>query len=264
MQATRGCPYRCQFCQLTGFRDNIYRKRDVKDVINEISSLPTKIFWFHDASLTIDTRYSKSLFKEMIRRKIKKRWIAFGNLAVLSRDEEFLRLASKAGCIAWMVGLETVSQKTINEEIKKGGNKIDRVSSMIDKAEREGMEMWASFIFGFDNDDAEIFDTTYEKLNEWGIKVAEFNILTPFPKTPIFKKLLKERRIFTFDWSKYDLRHVVFEPKQMEAKELEREVKRISRKFFSLDKILARSILSKHKILSFLANYSIRTFIYGL
>ena len=104
VQATRGCPYRCQFCQLTGFRDNIHRKRDVKDVINEISSLPTKIFWFHDASLTIDTRYSKSLFKEMIRRKIKKRWIAFGNLAVLSRDEEFLRLASKAGCIAWMVG----------------------------------------------------------------------------------------------------------------------------------------------------------------
>ncbi len=258
LQATRGCPYKCEFCQLTGFKDNIHRKRPIPEIVSEIKSIKNKIFWFHDASLTIDPKYTKHLLKEIIRNKIKKKWIAFGNLAVLSKDIELIRLAKKAGCIAWMVGLETISQKTIDTEIKKGGNKIEKVPKTIEKIEKEGMEIWASFIFGFDNDTPDIFDKTLEKLNEWGIKVAEFNVLTPFPKTPIFKKFVRENRIFSFNWSKYDLNNVVFTPKKMEEKELENGIRKLNRKFLSLDKIIKRTLLANHKIFTLLANLSLR------
>jgi radical SAM superfamily enzyme YgiQ (UPF0313 family) len=263
IQASRGCPYRCEFCQLTGFGDNIHRKRPVKEVVDEIEAMPNKVFWFHDASLTIDPRYSKKLFKEMIKRKLRKGWVAFGNMAILSRDKEFLRLASRAGCIAWMVGVESVSQRVIEKEIGKGGNKIDRVPKMLEIIEDEGMEVWASFIFGFDNDTPATFDATFQKLEEWGLKVAEFNILTPFPKTPIFEKLRRQNRIISFDWRKYDLNHAVFLPKHMTPEELEREVRKLSRKFFSIDRVIKRALSAKSfrsKIFSLLANFAIRKF----
>lgn len=168
VQAARGCPYKCAFCQLTGFGDNLHRKRRIEDVVKEFSSLPTKFVWFHDASLTIDSKYSKNLFKKIIENKIRKKWIAFGNMHILSKDDELLRLAHKAGCVAWMVGLESVSQRVIDEEIKKKGNIVENIPEMIERIEKEGMMVWASFVFGFDNDEVDVFDTTYGKICEWG------------------------------------------------------------------------------------------------
>jgi len=134
---------------------------------------------------------------------------------------------------------------------------------MLEIIEDEGMEVWASFIFGFDNDTPATFDATFQKLEEWGLKVAEFNILTPFPKTPIFEKLRRQNRIISFDWRKYDLNHAVFLPKHMTPEELEREVRKLSRKFFSIDRIIKRMLSAKSfrsKIFSFLANFAIRKF----
>ncbi|MBC7128871.1 MAG: radical SAM protein [Thermoplasmatales archaeon] len=261
IQATRGCPYRCEFCQLTAFNDNIHRKRRIEDVVREFSSLPTRIVWFHDASLTINPSYSKNLFKKIIENKIRKKWIAFGNMQILSQDIEILRLAEKAGCVAWMVGIESISQKTIDEEIKKRGNIVEKIPKMIEKIQKEGMMVWGSFIFGFDNDKPEIFDTTLEAILQWGIDLANFSILTPLPGTPVFKKMLNEGRILTFDWSKYDMVHAVFEPKGMSVKELEGGVKRLYVKFYSMDKMARRFFNTKgtlNKFLNLFANLSAR------
>ena len=263
VQATRGCPYKCEFCQMTGFGDTLHRKRNVAEVVREIGRIPHRIFWFHDASLTINPRYTKILFREMIERGIRKKWIAFGNAAILSRDEEFLKLAKRAGCVAWMVGLESISQKALDEEVKKGGNTTEKIPKTIEKIEKEGMEVWASFIFGFDNDSPDVFDATFEKLNEWGIKVAEFNILTPFPKTPLFHRMLGENRIFSMDWSKYDLNHAVFIPRQMEVRELEEGIRKLYRTFFSISQIMRRVYAAPHvenKFFTLVANCAIKKF----
>jgi radical SAM superfamily enzyme YgiQ (UPF0313 family) len=119
VQASRGCPYKCKFCQLTGIGDTLHRKRPIDHVIKEIRSIDRKIIWFLDPSLTINPKYSKTLFKRMIEEKIKKKWIAFGNANLLEKDEKFLELAKKAGCIAWMVGFESISQETLNNINKK-------------------------------------------------------------------------------------------------------------------------------------------------
>ncbi|MBC7081056.1 MAG: radical SAM protein [Thermoplasmatales archaeon] len=262
LQATRGCPYRCGFCQLTGFGDSIHRKRRIEDVIREFSFLPTKLVWFHDASLTIDKEYSKNLFSKIIESKIRKKWIAFGNMHILSKDTKILKLAKKAGCVGWMVGLESISQRIIDEEIKKKGNIVEEIPKMVERIEKEGMMVWGSFIFGFDNDGRDVFDATYEKICEWGISLAQFAILTPLPGTPIFQKILREGRIITFDWSKYDMAHVVFNPKNMSIKELEEGVRKICRKFYSIDQIAKRAFNTKglfNKFLNLFANLSARS-----
>ncbi|HHH79857.1 MAG TPA: radical SAM protein [Thermoplasmatales archaeon] len=240
LQTSRGCPYRCEFCQLTGIGDTIHRKRPIETIIRELKNIDRKIIWFHDASLTINPEYSKRLFKRMIEEKLNKRWMAFGNANLLERDDEFLRLAKKAGCIAWMVGFESISQKTLDEIIKKKTNKVERFSYMIKKVGKHGMGVWGSFIFGFDTDTPDVFDVTYDTIKGWGLETAEFNILTPFPKTPLFEKMDKEGRILTKDWSKYDLNNVVFQPKHMTPKELKDGVNRIRKRFYSVQHTVRR------------------------
>ncbi len=90
MRITRGCPYLCEFCSITYFFKHCYRKRPIKKVIEEIKSLSRKFVYIHDANLTVDLEYSKSLFKAMIHEKIDKKWFANGNIYILGKDEEFL------------------------------------------------------------------------------------------------------------------------------------------------------------------------------
>jgi radical SAM superfamily enzyme YgiQ (UPF0313 family) len=122
---------------------------------------------------------------------------------------------------------------------------------MIKKVGKKGMGIWASFIFGFDVDTPDVFDITSEVIEEWGLETVEFNILTPFPKTPLFEKLEKEGRIITKDWSKYNLHNVVFQPKNMTPRELQNGVERIERKFYSLPKIIQRIMSCSNNSKSF-------------
>ena len=261
VQASRGCPYRCNFCQLTGLNDTIHRKRPIEDVIYEIKNMDERILWFQDASLTINPKYTKKLFRKMIEERLNKKWIAFGNAIVLGKDDELLKLAKKSGCMAWMVGFETVSKKDIRK------NKGIDFYKVVEKVGKYGMGVWASFIFGFDEDKPETFDYTYDEISSWGIESAEFNILTPLPKTPLFEKLEREGRILTKDWSKYNFDNVVFKPKNMTPMELKHGVEKISRKFYSISAILKRIIKVKNKSknpLSFLfrisTNFDLRIF----
>ena len=106
IEATRGCPYKCDFCQDSNvLHGSVFRTRPIEDVINEIKSFPQKFLFFCDVSLTIDPIYTKSLFKSMI--GLKKKFVCEGNVDVLAKDEELLRLSYEAGCTEWTVGFES-------------------------------------------------------------------------------------------------------------------------------------------------------------
>ena len=240
MQTTRGCPNRCEFCAITSFYNHGVKHRPIENVIEELKQMPNRVFLFHDPSLNIDMDYSRKLFKEMIKAKIRKAWIANGNINMLGRaDDEYLKLAKEAGCIEWFVGFESVSQKNLNE-IKKVCNKVAEFRRITQRVRKFGMAIQAGIIFGFDNDTPEIFDETIEQLYEWGVDAAEINILTPFPGTPLYDRLEREGRILTKDWSKYTQVDVVFQPKHMTPKELFEGARKVAKKFYSLTDVIKR------------------------
>jgi len=218
VQATRGCPFGCEFCGISNIPfGRIFRKREVKAVIQEIESIKQKYLWFYDASLTIDPSYTKELFKGMI--GLGKKFVCFGNVNVLGRDEELLKLASEAGCLYWFVGFESFSQDAI-DKIGKRTNKVENYAKTVQMLHDYGMGVVGSFIFGFDVDTPTVFATTVEKIHEIVIDIAEFTILTPYPGTPLFERLNREGRILTYNWSKYTEDEVVFQPKNMTPEEL--------------------------------------------
>jgi radical SAM superfamily enzyme YgiQ (UPF0313 family) len=242
VQSTRGCSNKCEFCAIGSFCHHGVKQRPIKNVIEEIKQMPNKIFVFHDPHLTINRKYAQELFKEMIKNKIRKSWVANGTVNVLGKvDEEFLSLAYKSGCVEWFVGFESVSQAALNG-IKKTHNKVEDFKAMIKRIHDHGMTVQGGIIFGFDEDIPDIFDTTLDKINELDIDVLEVNILTPYPGTPLFDRMEKEGRIITKDWSKYNQIDIVYKPKNMTIEELRDGARKVAKEFYSLKNILIRNV----------------------
>jgi len=246
IQTQRGCPHACEFCSTSAFLGRRVRARPIPDVVAEMKKIPNKLIIFRDASLTINPPYSRKLFNEMIRQDLNKKWIANGNINMLSRDEEFLDLAREAGCIAWFVGIESISPESL-KEAHKTSNTASKYRQAIKTIRDHGMAVIAGIIFGFDHDTPDIFDTTLEKMLEWEIDVGEFNILTPYPGTALFDRLDEEDRIFTKDWSKYTQSNVVYEPKNMTPEELMEGTKRVIDGYYNVPQSLKR-VLGTMKI----------------
>ena len=242
VQSTRGCSNKCEFCAIASFCHHGVKQRPIKNVIEEIKQMPNKIFVFHDPHLTINRKYAQEIFKEMIKNKIKKSWVANGTVNVLGKvNEEFLSLAYKSGCVEWFVGFESISQEALNG-IKKTHNKVEDFKKMIKRIHDYGMTVQGGIIFGFDEDKPDVFDTTLDKLYELEIDVVEVNILTPYPGTPLFERMEKENRILTKDWSKYNQIDVVFQPKNMTVEELNYGARKVAKEFYSLKNILIRNV----------------------
>jgi len=192
----------------------------------------------HDSSLTISKDYVKQLFKEMI--PLKKKFMCYGSIPVLIENEEIIELSKKAGCIYWALGFETITQKSLNDAGKN--YKVKQYEDIVKKIKQNGMGVFGSFVFGFDHDTPDVFETTLQKVQSWGIDAAEFNILIPFPGTEIYNTFEKQGRILHKDWSKYDLQHTVFQPKHMTPEELYNGVRSISKRFYSVENVLKREL----------------------
>jgi radical SAM superfamily enzyme YgiQ (UPF0313 family) len=252
IQTSRGCPNACEFCATSVFLGRKLRSRPIPQVMAELKKLQNRVIIFRDPSLTINPTYSKALFHEM--RKLDKKWIANGNINLLGRDENFLKLAKEAGCIAWFVGFESISPESL-KEAHKVSNKAEEYEKAIRTVQKHGMAIVGGFIFGFDADTPEIFNTTLEAILDWGIDACEFNILTPYPGTPIYENLEKEGRITTKDWSKYTQANVVYQPKNMTPNELLDGTKMVIKKYYSplqmLKRLYGNLTLSKFAFTSF-------------
>lgn len=244
IRATRGCPNQCDFCSIRNMKyRNIFRMRNIKEVIEDIKNFTPKYFVFWDNSLTINIKYTKELFKEIKEAKLNKKFVAMGNTNILARDGELLKLAKEAGCISWSIGFESISQETL-KSIGKNTNKVEQYSNAVKNIHDNGMWITGWFVFGFDTDRPDVFDKTDEFVKTNDIDLPEPLILTPFPGTPLFKRLEKEERIISRDWSKYDTKHVVFKPKNITPEELLNNTIKLHREWYKSSNIIRRTLKS--------------------
>lgn len=239
VQATRGCPYGCKFCAIHKVEGCIFRMRPIEKVIEEIKSIESKRLFFADSSLTVNPSYTKTLFKEM--KGLNKSFSCYGNINTLAKDDELLNLAKEAGCDLWLVGFESINQETI-KDIGKRTNIAKEYASGVRKVKDHDMMIMGLFMFGFDTDAPDVFDTTLNAIYEWELDKAGFAMLTPFPGTRLFDELEKEGRILTKDWAKYNLKNVVFQPKNMSAEELFEETTKLVKEFYSFPNSFKRAI----------------------
>ena len=262
VQATRGCPTGCEFCAMNVVEGKVFRGRPVDEVIEEMKTIKNKQIFFADASLTINPKYTKKLFKGM--KELNKEFHCFGNINILARDHEFLHLARDAGVEKWYLGIESISQENI-DQAGKGTNKVENYGQAIQNIKDHDMMVTGFFVFGLDFDTPEIFEPTLQSIYEWGLDEASFSILTPYPGTRLFDRFEKEGRITNYDWSQYEEGKVNFKPKKMTEEELLEGITRISHDFYSIPNCVKRSLAIQpfnpvKAFARFMINMSVRSF----
>ena len=237
LQTTRGCRFNCDFCSVIRINGRGSRHRDPQQVIEELRVLKrvgqrlgdfTYVF-FLDDDFAADLEYAAELFETILRSGVRVTWGAQASIG-LARNREVMDLAVRSGCRVLFTGFESVSRESLIECNKK--NRPGQYGELIEALHSRGVAVEGGFIFGFDHDRPTVFEETVEFVDRIGVDVAHFSILTPYPGTHTYARMLADGRITSFDWRRYNLYHAVFEPAQMSARELEDGTRRAYRWFY--------------------------------
>jgi radical SAM superfamily enzyme YgiQ (UPF0313 family) len=236
IQATRGCPFDCDYCSVSRFFGRNYRCRPVDEVVAEIRSQPDKRWMFLDDNLVAKTDYAKELFRTLIPLQI-----TWGSQAsfTLTEDPELMDLYAAAGGRYVFIGFESISEETL-KSIRKGFNRPDKYAAGIRQLHKRGITIFGSFILGLDGDDLGTFKRTVDFVNAAKIDAALYNILTPFPGTKLYDQMQRQGRIHNADWSDYDVCHSVIHPEGMTSEELQNGWYWATRETYKLSNVLRR------------------------
>jgi radical SAM superfamily enzyme YgiQ (UPF0313 family) len=217
VEATRGCPHKCDFCVVPTAWSNTYAHRPVEEVIAELQTFEAKHALFIDLSPTEDVNYCKALYRAMI--PLKMRWVGLSTTRI-AEDDELLKLAAASGCKGLLIGFESISQDTLNET-HKGFHAARHYGDVVKKLHDHGIGIQGCFVFGFDSDDASVFQRTVEFVDRTKIDLPRYAVVTPFPRTGLYRRLEAEGRLLHKNWTLYDVEHVVFQPRQMSPERLQ-------------------------------------------
>ena len=240
IETARGCPNDCEFCSIGSVLGRQYRPRSVSEVIAEMEALNTRHLFFVDDNLALNRATARKLFEGMA--PLGCRWAGQGPVS-LAEDVELLKLMRRSGCVGLLIGFESL-QKRSQQRMKKTRNlKID-FSEAMRRFHGEGIGVLGAFIFGFDNEDKDVFDRTLEFMMKSRLDGIEVRILTPFPGTRLYKRLIEEGRLFVPDWwlHGYPPDTLLFQPRGMSAEELVEGFNRLNRQVYTYGSI-ARSFL---------------------
>jgi len=265
---TRGCHFDCEFCSVSPFNGKTTRRRPVPEVIEELkhakewlrsdiiermtrgsllNALTTSLkIWvgleegsivaFVDDLHNSHRAYCRELWQALKSLNIK--WGCQSTL-FLGDDPEMVKLAADSGCVSVFVGMESLSDDSL-DETNKGFNQVRKFENQIKMFHDHGIMVNPGLVFGFDNDDESVFETAVEFLTRNKVELAYFNVLTPLPGTALFERYKREGRIFDQDWSKYDGKHVVYKPKRMTPEQLQEGFFWANHQFYSWPCILNR------------------------
>ncbi len=201
IQFSRGCPYHCEFCNVTTLFGNRPRIKTVEQIIAELNSL-YNIGWrgsvfFVDDNLIGNKRYIKTeLLPALIEWKKNNTGTTFYTEASinLADDEELMQLMVRAGFNMVFIGIETPDEKSLAECGKKQ-NKNRNLLEDVKRIQRAGLQVQGGFIIGFDNDTPSIFKRQIDFIQKSGIVMANVAILQAPTGSKLYERLKREGRL---------------------------------------------------------------------
>jgi len=227
VQFSRGCPFDCDFCDITVLFGRKPRVKTSGQMIAELDALWDAgwhggIFFVDDNFIGNKPYLKKTLLPALIawQRSHRKSVSFYTEASInLADDEELISLMVAAGFNRVFIGIETPEEQSLLGCNKLQNTRHDLTAS-VKKLQRMGLEVQAGFIVGFDSDTASIFQRQYEFIQMSGIPTAMVGILQAFPRTKLYQRLLSEGRIrgIVSGDSVNDLTNVI--PKIVSAEEL--------------------------------------------
>lgn len=245
LQFSRGCAHRCSFCASSVYFKAHHYCRPVPDVIREIQSQKRKLLFFVDDNIVCNREKAKELFRALIPLKI--RWVSQGSMDML-QDPELMELMVKSGCLGLVIGFESISPDCIADMHKYTNKKAasEMYREEIAQLRKWGLQTWAAFTVGHDGDTIESIRATCDFAIKNKFTFAAFNILMPYPNTPLYEKLEREGRLlYDGKWwlhPDYRFNYASIVPNNMTPDELTEIAFDCRRRFNSIGSIIRRAI----------------------
>ena len=221
VQTSRGCPFDCSFCSVTGMFGKRFRYRSVESILEELQRYDTRdhFVFFCDDNFTANKRRAWELIEAMIAQRFHFQWSTQVRTD-LGRDPELVSLMKCAGCHTVFIGFESVNPQSL-AEMKKNQSLAD-IREAIDVIQGAGIHIHGMFVFGFDADNRDTVEATVTFARERKLTSVQLLILTPLPGSQLYEQLSAGGRITSFDWELYDTHHVVYRPARFTPYELQR------------------------------------------
>jgi radical SAM superfamily enzyme YgiQ (UPF0313 family) len=202
IQYSRGCPFNCEFCNITTLYGRTPRTKTKEQLLAELESLYAQgwkggLFFVDDNFIGDKRRLKKEILPAMIE-WMEKRKHPFSLLTEasvnLSDDEELMRLMVQAGFDTVFIGIETTNEESL-VECSKFQNRNRDLSVCVKKIQKFGLQVQGGFIVGFDNDPPAIFERLIRFIQESGIVTAMVGLLNAPRGTRLYQRLMRERRL---------------------------------------------------------------------
>jgi len=222
IQFSRGCKFECNFCATSAYFKKTHYTRDFDEVLQEVDQAGHNILFFVDDSFSSTPEVAKAFLKRLIPKRI--HWV--GQMSIdVANDLELVRLLQQSGCLGFVVGLEAIDYNSL-----KWMNKIPNLlefkqyEPQIRVLQDHGFQLWAAFTVGHDGDTVQSIEDTIAFAIKNKFTFAAYNVLMPYPNTPLYRQLEEENRLL-YDkawWLHRDYRfnYAAFKPKHMTADQL--------------------------------------------
>lgn len=249
VEAGRGCHFKCEFCAVQTVFESSQTRRPVDDILAEIRAVKAtrKLFFFVDDNITSNLAQAKQFFRELIPLGI--RWVSQASINA-AHDEEFLELLVRSGCQGVLIGFESLNPANLAAMNKTFNTARGGFEKALANLRRHRIRIYGTFIFGYDGDTADSFGPTVEFAQRHAFYIAAFNHLTPFPGTPLYRRLETEGRLLYERWwldDRYGYNQIPFRPRGMEPEALREACLASRRRFYSWPSIVRRSLDSVNR-----------------
>ena len=201
IQYSRGCPFNCEFCNITALFGRTPRTKTPQQVIAELDVIYQagwrgNIFFVDDNFIGNKRSLKEHLLPALIKwRKDKKGCVFFTEASInLADDPELMDMMAEAGFDSVFIGIETPDANSLTECCKTQ-NKNRNLLQDVKKIHRSGLQVMGGFIVGFDSDPPSIFQRQIDFIQQSGIVTAMVGMLQAPPGTRLFKRLASEHRV---------------------------------------------------------------------
>lgn len=204
IQYSRGCPFNCEFCDITILFGHKVRTKSKHQILTELENLYLQgwrgnVFFVDDNFIGNRVKLKNEILPAIVDwMKRRKNPFVFSTEASinLSDDEELMKMMVKSGFDYVFIGIETPNEDSLTE-CHKFQNKNRNLIDSVKKIQKYGLEVTGGFIVGFDNDPPSIFEMQIEFIKRSGIVTAMVGLLNAPKDTSLYRRLKKENRLLT-------------------------------------------------------------------
>lgn len=243
IEFARGCRHRCEYCAVSAVNGGKEFCRGVAETIADVRAVNKRYLFFVDDNIISDTAQAKRLFLAL--KPLMIRWVSQATIS-MTEDDALMQLMAESGCLGNVIGFESISEASISGMGKSVNRAVaDNYRSAISSLRRYGLQTWAAFTIGHDTDTLDAIERTLDFAIHNRFTFAAFNILMPYPGTPLYARLAAEGRLlYDGKWwlhPEYRFNYAAFKPRHMTADALTAAGLHCRKRFNSLSSIAYRA-----------------------